>query len=319
VLVVAASRRVSSWYFGDGAVLFDQASTAVAANPVAMTAPFPGRIVALDPVLGRALSDAGAAGSVGMRVTRALTRRLRAELSVDYSLAPMRITRANRDSIEATRASFIPAFEGLITSNANRVAKKIASEAVLEDGRSRDLFTSGALLVDLTTGTRTIPFAVMGVSLMSIHGKRSSVTMTGNYQFSNTASGASFDETDRVIITSAHKARSWGAVLGAGVRYRVSRHWGVRIEGRTLLLENPEATVVDALPNVVPGQLPSGRITLNANPTIQFGNSSTPVTGLGVTVLAPSTLSGPALTGRTWTGRGVASHTNITAGVFWSF
>src|SRR5262245_8499096 len=70
VIVVSNSRRVSSWYFGDGAVLFDQAATAVAANPVAMTAPFPGRIVALDPVLGTALGDMRRGGSIGARVSR---------------------------------------------------------------------------------------------------------------------------------------------------------------------------------------------------------------------------------------------------------
>jgi hypothetical protein len=50
------------------------------------------------------------------------------------------------------------------------------------------------------------------------------------------------------------------------------------------------------------------------------GNSTAPVTSLGVTGLAPSTVSGPAITGhRTWSGSGVARHTNIAAGVFWRF
>jgi hypothetical protein len=59
---------------------------------------------------------------------------------------------------------------------------------------------------------------------------------------------------------------------------------------------------------------------LNANPTIQFGNSANPVTGLGVTALAPSTLSGPAIDGfRTRSGNGLATRTNLSAGIFWRF
>ena len=42
-----SSRRESSWYFGDGAVLFNQAVSALAM--------LPGRISTLDPVLGRSL------------------------------------------------------------------------------------------------------------------------------------------------------------------------------------------------------------------------------------------------------------------------
>jgi hypothetical protein len=69
------------------------------------------------------------------------------------------------------------------------------------------------------------------------------------------------------------------------------------------------------------GLLPAGRGLLNADPTIQFSNnSSDPVTALGVTAVAASTLTGPAMTDlRTWSGSGVSSHTNITAGIFWRF
>lgn len=79
--------------------------------------------------------------------------------------------------------------------------------------------------------------------------------------------------------------------------------------------------MVDATPNVGLGQLPAGRGVLGAEPSIQFSNnSSDPVTALNVTAVAASTLTGPALTGvRTFSGSGVMSNTNITAGVFWRF
>jgi hypothetical protein len=49
-----SSRRVSSWYFGDGAVLFNQAASSLAmqtASPLALSE----RITTIDPVLGRSL------------------------------------------------------------------------------------------------------------------------------------------------------------------------------------------------------------------------------------------------------------------------
>ena len=49
------SRRESSWYFGDGAVLFNQAATALAQ--------LPGQITTLDPVLGRSWWSADTAAA----------------------------------------------------------------------------------------------------------------------------------------------------------------------------------------------------------------------------------------------------------------
>jgi hypothetical protein len=45
------------------------------------------------------------------------------------------------------------------------------------------------------------------------------------------------------------------------------------------------------------GQLPAGRVTLSADPTIQFGDSQNFVTALGATAVALSSLSGPAIAG----------------------
>jgi hypothetical protein len=59
----------------------------------------------LDPVLSRALGTWESGGSLGVRVSRALTPRFGAKLSVDYSLAGLEITQANRDAIEAARAA----------------------------------------------------------------------------------------------------------------------------------------------------------------------------------------------------------------------
>jgi hypothetical protein len=225
----------------------------------------------------------------------------------------------NRDSIEATRASFISAFTGLIASNPGRVLRSVTSTATVEGGRAHHLFTSGALVINLRPSARLAPFATVGAGLISVHGERSSATLTGNYQFSN-LSGALFNETDAVTVTDRRDTRSFAGVLGGGVKYDVSSRWGVRLDARVFLTGNPGSTNLDAEPIVALGQLPAGRVTLNADPTIQFGNSPNPVTALGVTAVAPSSLSGPAIAGfRTWAGKGVITHTNLAVGLFWRF
>jgi hypothetical protein len=284
-----------------------------------MTAPFPGRIATLDPVLGRSLGARQRGGSIGARVSRVLTPRFSAELSVDYSLAPLQITQANSDAIEATRASFIAAFNGLITSNPNRVLKSLTSTAALESGNARQLFTSGALVINLRTTGNVIPYATVGASLISTTGNMPSVTLKGNYQFLN-PSGSPINETDNVTVRDTSD-RTVAGILGGGVKYQVSPRWGIRLDARVSLSRNTASTVLDATPNVALGQLPAGRLVLNSDPTLQFSNnSSDPVTALSVTAVAASTLTGPALTGlRTFSGSGVSNHTNITAGIFWRF
>jgi hypothetical protein len=320
VLVLASSRRVSSWYFGDGAVLFDQASTAVAANPVAMTAPFPGRIVALDPVLGTSLGAVDRGAGIGVRLTRAMTPRFDVELSVDYNVTRIHVTDANRDAIEATRASFIPAFQGVIASNASRTVTSLTSVSAVDEGSAHQLFTSGTLIVNLKTTGSVTPYAAVGAGLVSLHGDRPVTTLRGNYQFSNTTTGASFNETDSITVRDTRSTQTAIAVLGGGVKFHVSPRWGVRIDARVFIGENSGSTELDATPTVALGQLPAGRVTLNADPTIQFGNSSNPVTGLGVTALAPSTLSGPALSGfRTWAADGISTHASIATGIYLRF
>src|SRR5678815_634304 len=102
----------------------------------------------------------------------------------------MHVTDANRDAIEATRASFIPAFQGVIASNASRMVTRLTSVSTLDEGSAHHLFTSGSLIVNLKTTGSVTPYAAVGAGLVSLHGDRPVTTLTGNYQFSNTTTGA---------------------------------------------------------------------------------------------------------------------------------
>src|SRR5262245_2083737 len=184
-VVAPSSRRESSWYFGDGAVLFNQVAASLAERGVAQ---FPGRIATLDPVLARSLGEWRGGAIIGVRVSRTLTPRLTAELAIDYSQARLQVTQANKDAIEATRASFISAFNGLITFNALRALNSLTSTAAVEDS-GHQVLTSGTLVINLRTTGNIIPYATVGVGLISTTGATPTATLNGNYQFLNSGGG----------------------------------------------------------------------------------------------------------------------------------
>ena len=305
------SRYEPSWYFGDGTLLFNQAATALGQ--------LPDQIVPLDPVLAGPLGEHRGGGSVGVRVSRVLTPRVTAELSVDYGFATLRITPANGEAIETTRASFIQAWRGVILFNRNRVLNSLTSTATLADGSARQLFTSGAVNINLTTSGALIPYVTVGAGVASMTGDLPSATLTGNYQF-RLGSGPPVDETDTVTVHDARTRHTLAGVLGGGVKYHVSSRWGLRFDARVALSKAAANTDLDATPNVA-RLTPAGRGSLGGTPSIQFSNNSTdPVTSTGVTAVAASSLTGPPLSGhRTFTGSGAMSQANVTIGVFWRF
>ncbi|HEY7444574.1 MAG TPA: hypothetical protein VH701_19240 [Vicinamibacterales bacterium] len=314
-----SSRRASSWYFGDGALLFNQAASSLAmqaTSPLGLSS----RIATLDPVLGSALGRWQSGGTIGVSVSRALTPRLSAELSLDYSLQRLQITQPNSDAIEATRASFIPAWAGVITANSNRVLNSLTSTATFDNGNRHQFLVTSSLVVNLRTTGRVVPYATVGAGVLAITGKAPSATLNGNYRFL-LPSAAPIDETDSVTVTDASRNQTLAGTLGGGVKYQVSPRWGLRIDVRLVLSKNTARTIVDATPSVALGQRPAGRGVLGAEPSIQFSNNaSEPVTALGVTAVASSTLTGPAITElRTFSGSGVSTHPNLTVGIIWRF
>ena len=94
------SRRESSWYFGDGALLLNQLSAAISFFPAVE------RVAPLDTVLTTSAAERQSGGSFGMRVSRLINSRFTAEASVDYSLGRLDMTSASLAGIEASRRSF---------------------------------------------------------------------------------------------------------------------------------------------------------------------------------------------------------------------
>lgn len=132
------SRRESSWFFGDGAVLLNQVNAARGASA---------RITALDPVLTTAVVGRQNAGSFGFRISRHINPRYTAEFAMDYSRAQLTMNDAARAGIEASRASFISAFNVPNTPGSSGFAPvvSVTSTNTIDNQGGHQVFTAGIL------------------------------------------------------------------------------------------------------------------------------------------------------------------------------
>jgi hypothetical protein len=300
--VGTTSRRESSWLFGDGASLLNSVNAALRAN---------GTITPLDSVIGAAAARRGNGGAVGFRVARRFGARYAAEFAFDSASAPLKFTSAAIVGIGTTHDSFVTAFKGLLATGPFSVSN-VSATTDLKDSRGSQLITTGVLTVDLLTHGRFIPYVAGGAGVVNNRGDAPSATLTGTYAFSLSIPGLNvpFNETDRVIVRVAPRSRDAVGVFGGGLRYTVSPRWGIRADLRAHVGGGKVDTLVDATPTAV-SQTPSLPIASGTSPSIQFSNNQS---------LAPTTLSGPAISGlRTFTASGTAIRTNITGGVYFRF
>jgi opacity protein-like surface antigen len=301
------SRPVSSWYFGDGASQLNQmtSSRRIAQN------------VSLDPVLQRPFVQRRSGGTVGFRISRELTRRLAAELTFDYNLGTLALTSESTAGIEATRAGFVAAFNGLL-SGGFFGTRTVSSVATIADRQGRQITTAGTVLFNLKPGARLAPYVALGAAAISNRGEAPSAALAGDYQFVLNLVGfpgpaPTFRQTDSVTVRSvAGNSLAW--VVGGGVKYAVSERWGVRVDVRDLVSGNTLSTLVDATPaSATPttsGVLILFSLTTPPSPLLVFSGASG----------TPSTLSGPSIAGfKTFSGTGTEHHVNVTAGLFWRF
>ena len=103
------SRKVSSWYFGDGSQLL---------NSVLQSFGRAERITPLDPAVNRAAIGRQNGGSLGFRVRRDLTSRLAAEFSLQSGMGKLGLSEDALKAVDATRSSFILAWTALFAAGA---------------------------------------------------------------------------------------------------------------------------------------------------------------------------------------------------------
>jgi len=293
-----SSRAVSSWFFGDGAKLVNQvnAGFGVAA-----------RISPLDPALQQGVAERGTGGSFGVRVGRRVTPRLSAEVTVDYSLAPLRLSKNASSAIDETVASFVPAWQALlatgVTSN-----RSVTSTVDVHAGSDKQIFLTGALKIDFVKAGWFRPYVSVGAGLVSSHGTPPSAVLTGHYHF-DFAGSFPIDETDVLNIRTTAAHRAFLGVMGGGIACGSPRR-GVRIDARAHLLREATSTWVDAHPATLV-LTPAFAIPTGGNPSVQFSNN--PSTD------RVSSLSGQTRDLKTFTATGWQRQLNLAVGYYVRF
>jgi opacity protein-like surface antigen len=297
------SRSTASWFFGDGAAML---------NSVNEEFGLQNRITPLDTALASLGLDYSSAAAFGVRLRRMLTDRVSAEASFDVLPGSGDVSGEFLDAVDATRASFEPAFAALFsTGPLDAVAITAASREA--SGSSREVALTGAINMHFGTGGGFVPYVTFGGGILSGLGDLPSVTLDGDYQFAIVpASGPSvpIHETDQVTLRFEHSTVFVG-LAGGGLRKQMSDRWGFRIDGRVLISPANSRLLIDATPEVTTGA-PADFIETATNPNIQFSNN--PATG------RQSSLSGPPLDGFTaFKATGVQTRVLFTVGVFVRF
>lgn len=294
-----SSRRVSSWYFGDGAVLLNDVNAVFRAAQ---------SITPLDPVLQSASTERGSGGNVGFRLARRLSERFEAELNVDYGFAQLSFTDAALSGIESSRTSFTAAFSRLVATGAF-TGPLVTSVSTIDEGNARQVQTTGAVVVNLRRGHSLVPYVTAGAGVLSNVGNGPNATLVGNYRFSF-QSLFPLNETDTVTLRIVRDGNAFVGLFGGGIKYAPSgSRWGVRLDVRANLSRVTTRTTIDANPSVVTAT-PGFALASNTEPSIQFSSST----------LIPSSLSGAPIAGfTTFAGSGMVTSTNVTAGLLFRF
>ena len=278
------SRSVPSWFFGDGATLFNQVAGQFSAAGVNVP-----NVVPLDSMLGRVGAQAKAGTSFGARLTRRLTPRFALEFAVQRSRADLELTGAARDAIDQSSASFQSGFNALLATLPTAGLQVTSAVEFPSEGDTSETVVSGALKIDMVRSGRLGVYATAGAGWANRSAGALEARLRGNYQF------RLFDvqpvaESD--IVTIRFESGTGGAVgvFGGGVTYDVGRRHGLRADFRVHAGPGEERVRVEAAPSIVrtgtPLVLPSA-----TNPSIQFSNISGAPTSLGATLPRRETFS----------------------------
>jgi hypothetical protein len=289
---------VPSWFFGDGATLLNQVNGQFGIAAL---------IEPLDAALGGTALSTGAGFAGGVRVRRHLSSRFSAEFSLDLFPASADLSQAFNAAAEATRASFVPAFEGLLSTGPFTDIDVSASSA--SAGSALEVAATGTLVYQLGPAGGFVPYLTFGGGVITGAGSGPSLTLEGRYRF-DIAAQVPIDETDRATVRQESRTVFTG-VGGAGLRRDVSDRWGIRIDGRVFIGSHATRTLIDADPAVATGA-PADFVESFTAPAIQFSNNAS--TG------RESSLGGPALQSfEAFVQDGLQVRVLITAGVFVRF
>lgn len=277
------TKSVSSWYFGDGAALLGSSGS-------------------LDTIMKKQAVDTEGR-MVGFRASRAINRWIGAEFSFDRG-SRFKLSNEALAAIESARADFKKAWKQLDVPG-NTPATSVSTVSAFGGNQT---FLTGALVFSWPKESRVRPYASVGGGVLATGERTMGVTLSGSY------GGPNALETDTVRLSFVQENnRAFTAVVGAGIKIYITKHFGLRLDGRAYFYKNQITNVLDV----------SHTNTADAAWVVKAsGGSGVPplqlLTGPGVSKY--SSLSGPAISGlRTYFGTGFQRLTPVSVGFFWRF
>ena len=298
------SRSVPSWFFGDGAALLNQVLSQFAANEGTA---FP-RIAPLDDLIRASGGSPGNGGLFGVRVGRALTPKLTAEISLERSVAKMALSDALLDSLASGGDSFTPAFKAFLNTAPVTNLSVTSSVTTIED-RNAQMRLTAAVKWTVSSGKRIEGYLTGGGGLIRNRGDGPQAILTGRYTF-NLFGAFPMDQSDQVTVTVNQPKNSAMGMIGGGITFALSSRLGLRADLRLQLSSMKDVTTATAAPDTdtlfPPIVLPT---SAGISPGIQFSTQQ------GV----QSTLSGPVQKLTLFEGTGLSKQVGLTVGIFKRF
>jgi hypothetical protein len=289
------SRVNPSWFFGDGAALFNQVQGQFASQ---LGHNYP-RIASLDGMLTSGALERQAGPAFGVRITRRLAGRFGVEAAFTRSSADRGFTGGASAALEAARDSFEQGFRGLLDLQQNL---QVTSTLDASAGSAQQNVITAALAVMLSDGPRLRTHAVVGAGRITTDGGTPEARLRGSYQFRFLGTYP-IAETDTVTIRFADEGGSTVGLVGGGATYGLSPRHGLRLDVRAHLRQGRTVTTVDASPTIAQGT-PSIALPSNTSPSIQFST----VPGI------PSSLGGSTSGLTTFTSSGLETRVQATLG-----
>ena len=294
------TRRVTSWLFGDGASLL---------NDVLASLGRPERVLPLDQLLNTAAVEHSTENGFGVRISRRWTKNLWIEIDGDYSRASFTLLPSVIPGLLDTHESFANAFSGLVASGQGAAFFNpvLDSQVLAGDGEGHEILVTGSLRWEFGSGWNRLKFYVQGGGGMAWGLGGAVAILTENYSF-GLPSGARIDETDIVNIDFSGGI-GLVATGGGGLRFRVTRASGVRVDARALLVQDHVNTLVSTTPTISMSQ-PTDAIWSSLTPGIQFSTDPAHV----------SNLSAPALSSfKALSGSGYKPRYAVSVGYYFTF
>lgn len=301
------SRAVSSWFFGDGPVLFDEIRASFAANyAVAL-----GGISPLDGMLRTPGTSRTPGNAFGARLSRDLTSWLGIELAYDQTSIERALSDTAATAIEASRASYVTAFQSLLATIPQTGGAVTATSSSLDGASKRQMVATASVVVTPVRSARLSLHLLAGGGIVKNESAGGEVRLQSNYRF-NLLAQFPFSESETVTIKFTEKAQAPAMTAGAGLTLNLWGPLGLRADARVLATKNTTVTTVSASPTRTVATAAAQQLTFPSltSPSIQF--SSAPG--------ARTTLSGGAVTDlETYAGRGYEVRPYMTVGLVLRF